>query len=135
MKYLRRYNESTNPNVSMRLEEIRQTLKEILLDLNDEGFVTTIKLHSMKSSFEIVINRIYASNEVGAVFSILPCKETILRMIDYMKSERYDSVKVEALDEDLPQYRDITAVFTNRFHRFFLNKRFKVRRLYITFHW
>ena len=81
MKYLKRFNES-------HTDDISQTIKDILLPINDMGY--NIDAYEGYDSSQLVIRVVTWTNEPLLITDEI--KDDFIRMKEYLQSEGYDPV-------------------------------------------
>jgi len=85
MKYLKRFNESVDES---NIEEIKQTIKDILLPISDMGYDISVTKDESQLIIRVVScvdQSLWINDEV---------KEEFIRMKDYLQSEGYNSIDV-----------------------------------------
>ena len=85
MKYLKRFNESVDKS---NIEEIKQTIREILLPISDMGYEISVTKNESQLIIRVVSwgdHSLLITDEV---------KEEFMRMKDYLESEGYNSIEV-----------------------------------------
>ena len=82
MKYLKRFNES-------HTDDISQTIKDILLPINDMGY--NIDAYEGYDSSQLVIRVVTWTNEPLLITDEI--KDDFIRMKDYLQSEGYGSIR------------------------------------------
>ncbi len=99
MKHLKRFNESVN-------NEVIQNIKDILIDLEDEGFITNV-YHINNSDINVSISKPSSNGSLPIIEFYTHLKDYIIRLIDYTESESYqyffrysDSYKYTLYDID-----------------------------------
>lgn len=86
MKHLKSYNESQLSNAKVEAKDIVQNLKDICIELEDEGF--KIFLQGINPHVEIHLG----ISKGGEDFKYGEVSEVVERMKDYMKQEGYSAV-------------------------------------------
>ena len=86
MKYLKRFNESVE-NVS---DDIKQTIKDILLPISDMGY--EISVIEENYLFQLIIRVVSWTDK--PLWKTAEVKEEFIRMKDYLQSEGYNSIEV-----------------------------------------
>lgn len=87
MKYLKKFNESVE-NIS---DDIKQTIKDILLPISDMGYEISVD-EDNKDGFPQLIIRVVRYTDPPLIMND-EVKEEFIRMVDYLQSEGYDSIK------------------------------------------
>ena len=87
MKYLKRFNESVE-NIS---DDVKQTIKDILLPISDMGYEISVD-EDNKDGFPQLIIRVVRYTDPSLIMND-EVKEEFIRMVDYLQSEGYDSIK------------------------------------------
>ena len=85
MKYLKRFNESVD---EYNIEEIIQTIKDILLPISDMGYEISV----VENNKEFVIRVVSWGDQSLLITDEV--KEEFMRMKDYLQSEGYNSIEV-----------------------------------------
>jgi hypothetical protein len=90
MKYLKRFNESVDKS---NIEEIKQTIREILLPISDMGYEINV-IDDVDYSGELtgVIIRVVSYTDTPLKMND-EVKEEFIRMNDYLESSGFNSVK------------------------------------------
>ena len=86
--YLKRFNESVDES---NIEEIKQTIKDILLPISDMGYDI-----SVTGDNENLVIRVVSWGDQSLLITD-EVKEEFIRMKDYLQSEGYDSIIVSFL--------------------------------------
>ncbi len=87
MKYLKRYNESSESIT----DEVSQDIRDILLEINDIGLYTKADYYNQYKDFEIIIEHNPSIDDYSEPFRFLDIKDCIMRLIDYMKVIGYSN--------------------------------------------
>jgi hypothetical protein len=97
MKYLKRFNESVDKS---NIEEIKQTIKEILLPISDMGYEVSVTDDvDFRFSFEGELTGVIIRVVSSVAFADPPLKmeyevkDEFIRMNDYLESSGFNSVK------------------------------------------
>ena len=112
MKYLKKFNESVE-NVS---DDIKQTIKDILLPISDMDYEISVSEDNKENFPQLIIRGVTFLNEPLLVNDEV--KEEFIRMKDYLESEGFNSLMVYYLI-DKPGMNRQTVEFDD-----FINKSF-----------
>lgn len=137
MKYLKRFNESSDNKVSYIYN-----IRDILLDLDDLGYTTRVlpfndwRTNISSSESDGISVEITNPSGFGLFGSTKPkddknineCFETILRVIDYMKQEGYKPLDINLTSYNRPgfptEFHNLkTKIINNEFIAYPLNKK------------
>ena len=112
MKYLKKFNESVE-NVS---DDIKQTIKDILLPISDMDYEISVSEDNKENFPQLIIRVVTFLNEPLLVTNDV--KEEFIRMKEYLESEGFNSLMVYYLI-DKPGMNRQTVEFDD-----FINKSF-----------
>ena len=103
MKYLRKFYESAN-------KEIIQNCKDILLELDDIGFLTIVSgRYKSMNNHAVIIDEIWISI-IKKEFSRSDVDDCVLRLIDYLGSEGFR--QKDDKSKEYPSIRDFRKYST-----------------------
>ena len=112
MKYLKKFNESVE-NIS---DDVKQTIKDILLPISDMGYEISVSEDNKENFPQLIIRVVTFLNEPLLVTNDV--KEEFIRMKEYLESEGFNSLMVYYLI-DKPGMNRQTVEFDD-----FINKSF-----------
>ena len=102
MKYLKRFNESVDKS---NIEEIKQTIREILLPISDMGYEISVMTRYLVASDDVDFRFSFEGELTGVIIRVVSytdpslkmedqVKDEFIRMNDYLESSGFNSVKV-----------------------------------------